>query len=223
MNAIWAIWDGLSLPNVQAILSILQALGSLGVFVSIFTYVHQRRTTLRAEERQRAATAVAEERQRASIRSSEQQANRSRLTEAYMSVHAHILRMNSPTINLVEQMIKRGEGYVDLTRHGEMTAAIEILYMKLNAFFLEWHYRNLYGDMDELDKTFDHAMRGLAKNSDPRFKPFVEHFDKIFADFPDAFRYKIHDRLIAMRDDISPSEAAARRVANHTTWSTSPS
>ena len=120
-----------------------------------------------------------------------------------MNVHAHILA-NPENITVAEDLLKRGAGYVPLVsggiRHGEITRAIELLYMKLNSFFLEWNYRKIYGNMEELHKTFDHAMRGFATNPDPNFKPILDHFRDIFNDFPDEFMDEVYGRLIHLRD-----------------------
>jgi len=192
-----SLWQFLASEQAHAVESLISSLSALGVLVSVLAYLHSRK----AAEKAAKDSVIAE-----------QQANRSRLTEVYMSVHAHILRMEPSNVPLLEQMIRRGQGYVKLTGDGHMTVAIELLYMKLNAFFLEWHYRKLYGDMGELDRTIDHAMRGLATNPDPKFEPFVTNFCEIFADFPDEFRFKVYDRLISIRDGISAEEATRRRV-----------
>src|ERR1700744_5228997 len=99
---------------------------------AIFIYRHQRKSAARTKMRQQAA-----------LLASEKQENRSRLTEAYMRVHAYILS-SQENIDLMEGLLRRGHNYVDLTRHGEMTRAIELIYLKLNAFFLEWNYRKTY-------------------------------------------------------------------------------
>ncbi len=75
---------------------------------------------------------------------SEKQANRSRLTEAYMNVNAYVLS-NDETIDVANALFNRGIEALDTTRNSrETTIAIEIFHLKLNALFLEWNYRKTY-------------------------------------------------------------------------------
>jgi hypothetical protein len=162
MHPIVAVWDSLTLQNVQAVLPLFQGLSSLGVIVSIFIYLHQRRAASKAEASQRAAAleaeirqraAAAEERQRDAIRSSEQQANRSRLTEAYMNAHAYILQ-NPDNVGTAERLIRRGAGYVQFDREGGITRAIELLYLKLNWFCA--HVKENVEDLETIRNTIFH-------------------------------------------------------------------
>jgi mRNA-degrading endonuclease YafQ of YafQ-DinJ toxin-antitoxin module len=183
MESAWTMKD-----IVQTIAAVFQGLGSFSIVVGILIYRHQRKTALESEARQRSLALQ-----------SERQANRSRLTEAYMNVHAYILH-SQENIKLIEELLRRGHDYVEL-RNGEMTRAIELIYLKLNAFYLEWNYRNTYDqDLNEFYKTFDHAMRGFATTTDKNFEKIVEHFADIFSDFPNKFLEDIVGRLNSLRD-----------------------
>jgi hypothetical protein len=132
------------------------------------------------------------------------QANRSRLTEAYMAWHAALL--SSPeNIRIASSLIRRG---YHVLGHGrshvslEQTHAVHLLYMLLNSLFLEWNYRNAYSpeEMSELDRTIDHSLVGIINNPNPEFRDIVDNFERVFDDFPVGFRVKISERIKELRD-----------------------
>ena len=228
MRLIVAIWDSLTLQNVQAVLPLFQGLSSLGVIVSIFIYIHQRRVTskaeatqrasaLEAETRQREAAAAAEERQRVAIRASEKQANRSRLTEAYMSWHHTILRNDKKTI-LSGKMMRRGHALVR-DEHEEIleerAREVHLLCLLLNTLFLEWNYRSTYDEQrpdgfPELNATIDNLLTGLVVNSHQHYREMIDRFDKVFPDFPPDFIDLISYRIAIIRERHTAMLAARR-------------
>jgi hypothetical protein len=131
------------------------------------------------------------------------QANRSRLTEAYMSWHAAILS-SQENIKLASSLIRRGHHVLGHGRNHvtvDQTHAVHILYMMLNALFLEWNYRRSYKlPIEELDRTIDHGIIGIINNTNPEFKEIVDNFDRVFEDFPSDFRWKIQERIKELRD-----------------------
>jgi hypothetical protein len=130
------------------------------------------------------------------------QANRSRLTEAYMAWHAALL--SSPeNIRIASSLMRRGHNALGGERGlvtPDQTHAVHLLYMLLNALFLEWNYRNLYSlDKAELDQTIDHALDGIINNPNPEYRDIADNFENIFDDFPSVFRIKISERINELR------------------------
>jgi hypothetical protein len=164
---------------VQMITSVIQAVGSLSIVVVFWMYKNQRKAALE----------------------SERQANRARLTEAYMTYHRAIVS-DKDNIRIYARMIRRGYDVFDpqSSEFEDATRAIELLYLRLNAFFLEWSYRNAYSldsnnDQNEFLRTFDHAMKGLVTNDDPQSRLIVANFEHLFEDFPRKFMTLICSRL----------------------------
>nr|WP_294511400.1 hypothetical protein [uncultured Rhodopila sp.] len=102
MTEVWTIKDWFQIGA-----NVFQALGIFGIIATIWIYRHQSEAG----------------------RKSEMQANRSRLTEAYMSVHAAILSQPA-NINIAAKLIRRGYDVFGDQRLDEMTVAIELMYLR---------------------------------------------------------------------------------------------
>ena len=114
--------------NSWSLKDVLQTLFAFGqacsVIAAIFIYRHQSRK----------------------ISASEKQANRARLTEAYMNWH-HTILGNDENTKLSGKMMRRGHALekdhsVDISQ--ERAREIHMLCLLLNTLFLECNYRNTY-------------------------------------------------------------------------------
>jgi hypothetical protein len=131
------------------------------------------------------------------------QANRSRLTEAYMAWHAAVLStrenvgISASLIRRAHHVLGHGRGHVT----SEQTHAVHILYMMLNALYLEWEYRKSYSlPLEEFDRTVDHAIVGIINNPNPEFEDIVNNFERVFDDFSPDFRSRIATRIKELRE-----------------------
>lgn len=139
------------------------------------------------------------------------QANRSRLTEAYMTWHAAVLT-SEDNIKIASGLIRRAHHVLGRREKVsvDQTHAVHILYLMLNAMFLEWNYRNAYKlDLREFDRTVDHAINGIVNNPDPDYRDIADNFEAVFDDFPEDFKSRIASRLREMRAQKSRSVAHA--------------
>ena len=87
------------------------------------------------------------------IFASEKQANRARLTEAYMNWHHTVLGNDKNTI-LSGKMMRRGHVLVKdehVEIHEESARGVHLLCLLLNTIFLEWNYSLM---MDKVDLIF---------------------------------------------------------------------
>jgi hypothetical protein len=140
------------------------------------------------------------------LRASERQANRARLTEAYMGWHRAILGNDKNTI-LSGKMMRRGHAlvrdeYEDISE--ERAREIHIFCLLLNTLFLEWNYRITYdrkvdGNFQALNATIDNILTGMVINSDRHYSQMVANLRKVFPDFPDDFTNLIEGRVEIIR------------------------
>jgi hypothetical protein len=130
------------------------------------------------------------------------QANRSRLTEAYMNWHQMVLS-SEKNIEVSAKYIRIG--YDIIGRDGQLTvhqaSYIHLIYSLLNALYLEWNYRKTYmpNHMTEFNKTVDHILSGMVGNLDPAFKRIMDNFGVVFFDFDEEFKNVIRERIDAVR------------------------
>jgi hypothetical protein len=180
------VWNWKDL--VQTILYGFQA---CGVVAAVLIYLHQRKASL----------------------ASERQANRARLTEAYMLWHSEVLKIENSS--MAANMMRRSHGILargDVSLSIEDVRRLHYLYLLLNALFLEWNYRNTYYPKDKVKEGFyatvRTALHGLATNPLPEYKRFVTHFRELFSDFPEDFKDAIWKTIEqCQKDELRPQSS----------------
>ena len=155
-------WVQIALPWVQIVTSVSNSIVFIiGAVWAILLYQNQKNDNFEAGK----------------------QANRSRLTEAYMNWHAAILSERT-NVAIISALLRRASHVLERESGKPITVdqtyAIHILYMMLNALYLEFDYRNLYKlPMTELDRTVDHAVNGLVSNPTKDFRDIIDNFDEV--------------------------------------------
>jgi hypothetical protein len=169
---VWTFKD-----TVQTVAAIFQAAGSFSVVAAIWIYYNQRQTTLE----------------------SERQANRARVTEAYMLWNRTVL-LNEKNTNVSGDMLRRAHTILDkakgiLKKDEDKGRAVHILYLLMNALFLEWNYRFTYSlPMPDFYRTVDNTLGGLFRSDDEDYKLIVKDFELMFDGFDKRFTYAIMDK-----------------------------
>ena len=165
----------LSDQTVETISSLIQAIAIvIGIGLSLYIYRKQTHDTIESEK----------------------QAHRARLTETYMRWHSEILKCDK-NIEIAKMCLPSLTNTTLDTEHGRK---IQILFMLLNAMFLEWNYRKTYKeDINEFYKSMDITLGGLATSPNPEYRQIVDDFSEIFGVFPDDFTDALSNRLLELR------------------------
>ncbi len=155
--------------------------------------------------------------QKTSAAKSEKQANRSRLTEAYMNVSAHVLS-NNETISVASDLFNRGiEKFDQKSNKRETIIAIEILQLKLSALYLEWNYRKTYPEstqdlIADIRQEFRKILKLLGiKNDLPKVDEDDDDFKKTFDGTMRGFAHNGDPncrKIIANLEEIFPGYPA---------------
>jgi len=155
--------------------------------------------------------------QKTSAAKSEKQANRSRLTEAYMNVSAHVLS-NNETISVATDLFNRGiEKFDHKSNKRDTIIAIEILQLKLSALYLEWNYRKTYPEptknlVTDIRNRFRTPSKFITIKND--LQKNYEDDDDFKKTFDGTMRGFAHNgdpncrKIIANLDDIFPGYPA---------------
>lgn len=135
------------------------------------------------------------------------QANRSRVTEAYMRWHAEVLHSKKNT-EAAARMLRRG--YKVLAKGGalyeQQAREFHMLYMFLNSLFLEWGFRISYDQpLEDFHLSVDAALEGLATNPAVEYRLIADNLWALCPGFPMEFRSEIDQRIRMMR---APTETS---------------
>jgi hypothetical protein len=136
------------------------------------------------------------------------QANRSRVTEAYMRWHAEVLHSDKNT-EVAAGMLRRGYRVLAKgdTLYAQQAREFHMLYLLLNSLFLEWRFRISYDlPLEDFHLSVDGALEGLATNPDARYRLMSDNLWSLCPGFPMEFRSEIDQRIRMMRE--TPMETA---------------
>jgi hypothetical protein len=135
------------------------------------------------------------------------QANRARVTEAYMRWHAEVLHSEKNT-EAAARMLRRGYKVLAKgdTLSEQQAREFHMLYMLLNSLFLEWGFRISYDQpLEDFYLSVDAALEGLATNPAAEYRLIADNLWALCPGFPMEFRSEIDQRIRMMR---APAKAA---------------
>jgi hypothetical protein len=121
---------------------------------------------------------------------------RARLSMAYMTYHAEILKSETSR-RVVRELFYRDFSPEDAEK-------LVFMYMLLNAVYLEWNFTLHFGHPREAFRRSISGMFGrFARDPSPASKFLLDRFHELFFDFPEDFRNEV------LRQGVS--DAAAKR------------
>lgn len=181
----WTLKD-----TIQIVVGIFQAFGSFGIVVTLWIYYRNRTQAFE----------------------SAMQANRARVTEAYMAWNRAML-LNNHNTRVSGELLRRFHHVFEKEElSDDESRAVHMLYLLVNALFLEWTYRETYKlDKAKFFDTVENTLGGFFTNRRSKYAMLPGKFREMFVGFDDRFLDDIEKHFYGRMHTDNPGSVSPNK------------